>query len=194
MTNNYIVTHTIITFMYTCSVASVLSNSLWPYGLQPARFLCPRDSPGKNTGVDCHALLQGIFLTQGSNPSLLCLLDCLLKLMSIELVMSFNHLTLCHPLLLLPSVFPSIKVFSKESALCIRWPRTGVSASASVLSMNIQYRFPLELTVGSPCSPRHSQESSPTPHSKSINSSALSFLYSPTLTSIHDYWKNHSFD
>ena len=48
--------------------------------------------------------------------------------------------------------------------------------------------------VGSPCSPRSSQESSPTPQFKSINSSALSFLYSPTLTSIHDYWKNHIFD
>ena len=48
--------------------------------------------------------------------------------------------------------------------------------------------------VGSPCSPRDSQESSPTPQCKSINSSALSFLYSPTLTSIHDYWKNHSLD
>ena len=48
--------------------------------------------------------------------------------------------------------------------------------------------------VGSPCSPRDSQESSPTPQFKSICSSPLSFLYSPTLTSIHDYWKNHSFD
>ena len=48
--------------------------------------------------------------------------------------------------------------------------------------------------VGSPCSPRDSQESSPTPQFKSINSSALSFLHSPTLTSIHDYWKNHSLD
>ena len=48
--------------------------------------------------------------------------------------------------------------------------------------------------VGSPCSPRDSQESSPTPQFKSINSSALSFLYSPTLTSIHDHWKNHSLD
>ena len=48
--------------------------------------------------------------------------------------------------------------------------------------------------VGSPCSPRDSQESSPTSQFKSINSSALSFLYSPTLTSIHDYWTNHSFD
>ena len=48
--------------------------------------------------------------------------------------------------------------------------------------------------VGSPCCPRYSQESSPTPQFKSINSSVLSFLYTPTLTSIHDYWKNHSLD
>ena len=48
--------------------------------------------------------------------------------------------------------------------------------------------------VGSPCSPRDSQESSPTPQFKSINSSEISFLHSPTLTSIHDYWKNHSLD
>ena len=70
----------------------------------------------------------------------------------------------------------------------------GVSALASVLPMNIQDWFPLEGLVGSPCSPRDSQESSPTPQFKSINSLALSFLYSLTLTSIHDYWKNHSFD
>ena len=57
---------------------------------------------------------------------------------SIELVMPSNHLSLCHPLLLLSSVFPSIRLFSKESVLCIRWPSTGASASASVLPMNIQ--------------------------------------------------------
>ena len=51
-----------------------MSDSLWPYGLQPTRLLCPWDSPGKNTGVGCHALLQGIFLTEGSNLPLLCLL------------------------------------------------------------------------------------------------------------------------
>ena len=65
----------------------------------------------------------------------------------------------------------------------------GVSASASVLPMNIQ-----DWLVWSPCGPQDSQESSPTPQFKSINSLALSFLYSPTLTSIHDYWKNHSFN
>ena len=68
------------------------------------------------------------------------------------------------------------------------------SASASVLPMNIQDWSPLGWTGWSPCSPRDSQESSPTPQFKSINFSALSFLYSPTLTAIHDYWKNQSFD
>ena len=55
-------------------VASVVSDYLQPYGLQPARLLCSWDSSGKDTGVSCHALLQRIFLTQGSNPSFLCLL------------------------------------------------------------------------------------------------------------------------
>ena len=70
----------------------------------------------------------------------------------------------------------------------------GASASASVLSVNIQVQFPLNSLAGSPCSPRDSQESSPTPQFKSINPLVLSFLYSPTLTSIHECWKNHSFD
>ena len=60
--------------VHVCSVASVVSSSLWPCELQPTRLLCPWDSPGKNTGVGCHDLLWGIFLTQGSNPHLLCLL------------------------------------------------------------------------------------------------------------------------
>ena len=70
----------------------------------------------------------------------------LLKLMSIELVMPSNHLMLCLPLLLLPSIFPSIRVFSNELALHIRWPNIGVSASASVLPMKIQDWSPLGWT------------------------------------------------
>ena len=70
----------------------------------------------------------------------------------------------------------------------------GVSASASVLWMNIQDWFPLGLTGLISCSPRDSRESSQTPQFKSISSSVLSFLYGPTFTCIHDYWKNHSFD
>ena len=60
--------------VWMCKVTSVMSESMRPYGLQPARLLCPWDSPGKSTGVGCHALLQEIFLSQGSNPHLLCLL------------------------------------------------------------------------------------------------------------------------
>ena len=70
----------------------------------------------------------------------------------------------------------------------------GVSTSASVPPMNTQDWSPLRWTVVSPYSPRASQESFPTPQFKSINSSVLSFLHNPTLTSIHDYWKNYSFD
>ena len=70
----------------------------------------------------------------------------LLKFMSVESVMLSDHLILCHPLLLLPSVFPSIRVFSSESALHISGQSIGASASASVLSVNIRGRFPLGLT------------------------------------------------
>ena len=119
-----------------------------------------------------------------------------LKLKSIDSLMPSNHLILCHPLLLPPSIFPNIRVFSNESVLCIRWPK--------VLEFQLQHQsfqwtfrtdFLYDGLVGSSYSPRDSQELSPTPQFKSINSSALSFLYSPTLTSLHDYWeKNHSFD
>ena len=70
----------------------------------------------------------------------------LFKLMSIELMMSSSHLILCRPLLLPPSISLSIRVFSNESVLHIRWPNNGASASTSVLPMNIQDWFPLWLT------------------------------------------------
>ena len=116
------------------------------------------------------------------------------KLMSIELVMSSNHLILCCPLLFPPSI-------SQHQGL-FQWVSSSHNV-AKVLEFQLQHQS-FQWTprndlfedglVGSPCSPRGSQESSPTPQIKSINSSALSFLYSPTLTSIHDYWKNHSLD
>ena len=114
----------------------------------------------------------------------------LLKRMFIESVVPSNHLILCHPLLLLPSIFPASGSFPKSQFFTSGGQNIGASASASVLSVNIQVWFPLGLT---PCT-RDSQESSPTPQFKSINSSVLSFLYSPALSSIHDSWKNHSFD
>ena len=117
----------------------------------------------------------------------------LTQLMSIKSVMPSNHLILCHFLLLPPSIFCSI-IFSSVSVPHIRWPNFGVSASVSVLPMNIQDWFPLGWTSCISCHPRDSQESPPTPQFKSIDSLALSFLNSPTFTCIHDYWKNHSFD
>ena len=113
-----------------------------------------------------------------------------LKLMSIESVMPSNHLILCCPLLLLPSVFPSIRVFSSESALRIRWPKYW-SFSFSI-SPSYEYSGLISFRmdwIRYPYSPRDSQEASLTPQIKSINSLVLSFLYSLTLTSIHDYWK-----
>ena len=118
----------------------------------------------------------------------------LLKLMSIASVMPSNHLILRHPLFLLPSIFPSIRVFSNESVLLIRWPKYW-SFSFNISPSNeysglISFRTDwLDLLQS-----KNSQESSPTPQFKSINSSAPSFLYCPTFTSIHDYWKNHHFD
>ena len=101
------------------------------------------------------------------------------------------HLILCRPLLPPPSIFPSIRVsqFFTSGGQSI-----GASVSASALPMNIQDWFPLELGLVWSWSPRDSQRSSPTPQFKNINSLALSFLYGPTLTSIHDYWQNHTFD
>ena len=120
-----------------------------------------------------------------------------------ELVMPSGHLILCHPLFLLPPIPPSIRVFSNESTLCMRWPKYW-SFSFSIIPSKehpglISFRMDwLDLLqnglFGSPCSPRDSQESSPIPHFKNINSSVLSFLYIPTLTCIHDHWKNHSLD
>ena len=117
----------------------------------------------------------------------------LLTLMSIELVMPSNHLLLCHPLLLLPSILPSIRVFSNESVLRIRWPKYW-SFSYSISSSNeysglISFRIDwFDLAVQGTLKSflqYHSSKASILCHS--------AFFYGPTLASIHDYWKNHSF-
>ena len=117
-----------------------------------------------------------------------------LKLMSVKSVMPFLHLILCLPLLLLPSISPSIRVFSNESSLCMSWPKYWSFSFSSSPSSEHPGLISFRRTGWIPCSPRDSQESSPTPQFKSINSSVLSFLHSPTLTSIHDHCKNHSLD
>ena len=114
--------------------------------------------------------------------------------MSIESMMPSNHLILCRPLLLLPSIFASNGVFSNESVLRIRWPECwslsfNISPSnehSGLISFRMDWLDFLEV--------QGTLESSPTPQFKNINSSVLSFLYGPTLTFIYDYWKNHSFD
>ena len=114
--------------------------------------------------------------------------------MSIESVMPFNHLILCCPILLLPSIFPSIRVFSNESTLHIRWPKY-CSFSFNISPSN---GHPGVISLGwtgwiSFQSKGLSRVFSNTTVQKHQFFS-VSLLYGPTLTSIHDYWKNHRFD
>ena len=117
----------------------------------------------------------------------------LLKLMSIELVMPSNHLVLCHPLLLLPSIFPSIRVFSNESALGIRWPRywsfsfniSPSSEYSGLISFRIDWLDLLEIQ-GTLKSLQH--------YSSKASILWRSAFFIVHLTSIRDHWKNHSFD
>ena len=142
----------------------VMSDSLRPHGLQHAR--------------------PSLSITNSWS---------LLKLMSIELVMPCSHLILCQPLLLPPSIFPSIRVFSNESVLHIRWPKYW-SFSFNISPSNEHPGLVFRMDWLDLHAVQGSQESSPNPQSKSINSSVLNFLHSPTLTFIHDHWKNHSLD
>ena len=126
-----------------------------------------------------HAQLFGTPWTAASQTSLsITNSQNLLQFMSIKLVMPSNHLILCRPLPLSPSIFLSIRVFSNESVLHIRWPKYW-SFHFNISPSN-EYSGLISFT----------QESSPIPRFKSISSLALSFLYSSTLTFIYDYWKN----
>ena len=156
-------------FSLRCKVqfsCSVMSHSLLPHGLQHTR--------------------PSLSITNSQS---------LPKPMSIAMVMPSSHLILCRPLLLPASIFPSIRVFSNESALRIKWPKYwsfsfGIRPSnehSGLISFRIDW-------LGLLAVQRDSQASSPTPQFKGINSLGLSFLYSPTLTSIHDHWKNRSLD
>ena len=117
----------------------------------------------------------------------------LLKLMSIKSVMPSNHLIFCPPVSSCLQSFPVSGSF--------RWIRS-LHQVAKILELQLQHQsfqwifrtdFLEDWLIGSPCSLSNSQESSPTPQFKSISYLALSFLYGPTLTSIRNYWKNHSF-
>ena len=118
----------------------------------------------------------------------------LLKLMSIESVMPSNHLVLCCPLLLPPSIFPSIRVFSNKSVPHIRWPKYwsfnfSISPSdgySGLISFRMDWLDLLAVQGTLKSLLQH--------HSSKASILPFSFLYSPTLTSVHDYWKNHGFD
>ena len=145
---------------------SVMSDSLQPHGLPHARPPCPSPTP--------RVYSNSCPLSQWCHPTILSSVD------------SFSS---CLQSFLASGSFPMSQFFISGGQ------RIGVSASTSLSPMNTQDWSPLGWTGWIPFSPRDSQESSPTPQFKSINSSALSFLHSPTLTSIHDYWeKSHSFD
>ena len=131
---------------------SVVSDSLWSHGLKHARLPCPSSTPGA---------------CENSSP--------------LGQWYQSNHLLLCRPLLLLPSIFPSIRVFSNESVLCIRWPKYSNEYSG-LISFRIDWLDLLAVQGTLKILLQH--------HS---SKTSILCLYSPTFTSIHDYWKNHSF-
>ena len=151
-----------------CSVQlsrSVMSDSLQHHGLQHARAHCSSPTPG--AWANSCPSSWWFHPTISSSVKLFC--------------SSFQS-------------FPVTGFFLKSQFFTSVGQSIGGSISASVLPMNIQDWFPLGWLEGSPCSPRDSQESCPTPEFKPINSSSLTILYGATVTSIRDNWKNHSFD
>ena len=118
----------------------------------------------------------------------------LLKLMCIESVMPPSHLILCHPLLLLPPTLPASETFPMSQLFTLGGQSIGVSALASFLPKNTQDQSSLEWTGWISWQSKGLSRVCSNTQFKSINSSALSFLHSPILTSIHDHWRNHSLD
>ena len=144
---------------------SVVSDSLRPHGLQHARLPCPSPSPR------------------------VCSNSCPLSWWCHPTILPSGH-----PSSSCPQSFPASWSCPVSQFFTLGGQSNGASASASVLPVNIQDWFPFGWTGLISCSPIVSQESPPIPQFRSINSSALSLLYGPTLTSVHDYWKNHSFE
>ena len=142
---------------------SVVSDSLRPHESQHARPPCPSPTPG----VHSDSCPSSWWCHPAISSSVVPFSSC-------------------------PQSFPASGSFPMSQLFAWGGQSIGVSASASVLPMNIRTDLLWNGLVGCSWSPRDSEESSPTPQFKSINSSVLSFLYSPTLTSIHNYWKRHS--
>ena len=144
---------------------SVVSDSLRPHEPQDTRLPCPSPAPG----VYPNSCPSSRWCHPAISPSVVPFSSC-------------------------PQSLPASGSFSMSQLFAWGGQSIGVSALASVLPMKTQDWSPLDGLVGPPYSPRNSKESSPTLQFKSNNFSALSFLHSPTLTSIHDHWKNHSLD
>ena len=144
---------------------SVLSDSLWPHGLQHARPPCPSSTPGVYSNSSP--------LSKWCYPTI-----------SSSVVPFSSHL----------QSFPASGSFQMSQFFTLGGQSTGASASASVLPMNNQDWFPLGWIGWISLQSQELSRVFPTTQFKNINSSVLSFLYSPTLTSIHDHWKNHNFD
>ena len=144
---------------------SVMSNSLLPHGLQHARPPCPLSTPRVHPNSRASS--------RWCHPAIS------------SSVVPFSSY---------PQSFPASGFFQMSQLFTSGGQSTGASASASFPPKKSQADLLQNGLVGSPCSLRDSPESSPTPQFKSINSLALSFLHSPTLTSIHGHWKNHSLD
>jgi len=144
---------------------SVVSDSLWPHESQHTRPPCPSPTPG--------VYPNPCSLSRWCHPAI-----------SSSII----------PFSSCPQSFPALGSFQMSQLFAWGGQSIGVSASTSDLPMNIQGWSPLGWTGWISLQSKNSQESSPTPQFKSINSSALSFLHCPTLTSIHDYWKKHSLD
>ena len=146
-----------------------MSNSLWPRRLQHPRPPCP-PCPSLSPRVCSDSCPS----SQWCHPTI--------------------SIILCCPLLLLPSVFPRIRVFFNELVLHIRWPKYWSFSFSITPSKDYSGLTSLKIDWFDHVAVQGTLECSPTSQFKSINSSACSLLYGSTLTSIHDYWKNHSFD
>ena len=153
----FFISHPVYDILFVLLSHSVMSDSLRPHELQHARLPYPSPSPG--------ACTDSCPLNWWCHPTIW------------SSVITFSSCL---------QSFPASRSFLMSQLFASRGQSIGASASASVLSMNIQ--------VWSPCCPRDSQESSPTPHFEIISSLALRLLCGPALTCVHDYWKNHSFD
>ena len=155
-------------FLFISSVQyshSIMSNSLWPHGLQQARPPCLSPTPG--------VYPNSCPLSQWCHPTI-----------SSSVISFSSHL----------QSFPASGSFQMNQLFTSRGQSIVFSPSTSVFQWTLRTDLHYDGLVGSPCSLRDPQESSPTPQFKSINSSVLSLLHSPTLTSIHDHRKNHSLD